>query len=325
MHEGWATFLTQHGFEIRDRLGAQRAFLAAARPLPGSHLVDLNHLTALRLAGADARSFLQGYLTCDLDQLDESHAVCGAYCNIKGRVIADALVVLWDGQPTLVLPAALRDVVTAGLAKYLAFARSVFDPPERAPLLLGLIDPPPPRVAALTVSPWRSGQAVALPGNVPRALLLLDGDDARAEWHAFAARDRVADADGWDLIDIDSHIAHVQAVTSERFLPQMLDYDALGWVSFTKGCYLGQEIVARTQHLGRAKRRLIRLRWQGELPAIGTELRGSDRTGTIVAVAPTGARNGEALAVLGDGSAASFTAAGTTFDAVAPAADQVSE
>lgn len=319
MHEGWATFLTQHGFGIREHLGTQRAFRAAPKRPLGSHLVDLNHLTALRLAGADARPFLQGYLTCDLDQLDESHAVCGAYCNIKGRVIADALVVLWDGQPTLILPGALRDVVTATLAKYLTFARSAFDPPERAPLLLGLIDPPP-HAETLTVSPWRSGCAVALPGHLSRALLLLEADDARAEWQAFAARDRVADADGWDLIDVQSGIAHVQAVTSERFLPQMLDYDALGWVSFTKGCYLGQEIVARTQHLGRAKRRLVRLHWQGELPEIGTELRGSDRTGTLVAAAASGARHGEALAVLGDGSAESFTSTGITFTVIAPTA-----
>jgi folate-binding protein YgfZ len=319
MQEHWATFLTQHGFEIRGHLGTQRAFRTATTPPTGSHLVDLNHLTALRLAGADARTFLQGYLTCDIDQLDESRAVCGAYCNIKGRVIADALVVLWDGQPTLILPDALRDIVTATLAKYLAFARSRFEAPQRAPLLLGLIDPPPPCGEALTVSRWRNGRAVALSGNVPRALLLLDADDARAEWQTYAARDRVADANDWDRIDVESGIAHVQAATSERFLPQMLDYDALGWVSFTKGCYLGQEIVARTQHLGRAKRRLVRLHWRGRLPEIGTELRGSDRTGTLVAVASTGARSGEALAVLGDGSADAFTAAGTTFDVLAQA------
>ena len=113
----------------------------------------------------------------------------------------------------------------------------------------------------------------------------------------------MADATIWDLLDVRAGIAHVCAATSETFLPQMLDYDQLGAVSFTKGCYLGQEIVARTQHLGRPKRHLHALLWTGtSVPAIGQSLIKLDegRAGTLVNAAATGTDTGEALAVLND-------------------------
>jgi tRNA-modifying protein YgfZ len=321
VHDSWAAFITRYGLEIRTDLGVARAYTTAHRmTADGASLVDLNHLTTLRLAGPDARAFLQGYLTCDLEQLDETHAVCGAYCNIKGRVVADALTVLWEGQPTLLLHASLREAVATSLAKYLAFSRSRFDPPDRAPILLGLIRPQRPLGASpLDVTAYRGGRAIAVAGTVSRALLLLSETDARSVWQEFATCGAIGDATAWDEIDVHSGIAHVHAATSEHFLPQMLDYDAQGCVSFTKGCYLGQEIVARTQHLGRPKRGLHRLSWHGELPQIGSELRGPGRTGTLVGVIATQAHDGEALAVLNDGSGDELSAAATTFRVVARA------
>jgi len=317
VHESWATFLTAQGFEIDNQLDAQRACAPPRSVAPDTPtLIDLNHFTSLRLAGPDARTFLQGYLTCDLEQLDDGRALCGALCNIKGRVVADVLVLLWEDQPTLLLHASLRDVVTASLAKYLAFSRSRFDSPDRAPILLGLIDPQPHGAQPLDVTLYRGGRAIAVPGAAPRDVLVLSDDDAQVVWRDYAARDAVGDAGRWDLIDVTSSIAHVYAATSERFLPQMLGFDALGYVSFTKGCYLGQEIVARTQHLGRPKRALQRLHWQGELPQVGGELRGGDRSGTLVGVAAIDERAGEALAVLSDGTATALSATGTTFDVI---------
>jgi len=302
----WKQFLEQRGFVVTNTLGVDRAF--AARPdvdPSATRCVDLNHLTAMQLIGPDASTFLQGYLTCDLTALEPSRALLGAYCNIKGRVVADAAVLLTQDHPTLVMHGSLRDAVTSSLRKYLAFSRSKFAPVESGPILLGIVNPRDPALpsAPLTVSPFRGGSAVALPGDTRRVLLLLPPDTATTTWLEYEARTETADAAFWDLLDVRAGIAHVCAATSETFLPQMLDYDRLGAVSFTKGCYLGQEIVARTQHLGRPKRHLHALTWRGTpMPAIGEALNNADgsRAGTLVNAAPTGPDGGEALAVLND-------------------------
>ncbi len=307
MQQNWKHFLEQRAFVVRDAMGADRAFSASAPPdSSGTHCVDLNHMSALRLVGPDAGTFLQGYLTCDMKALEPTHALSGAYCNIKGRVVTDATVVLTDANPTLVMHASLRERVMESLRKYLAFSRSRFATADAAPVLLGIVEPRDQSLPSepLTVAPFRGGYAVAMPGLRRRVLLLVAAADAQAIWREHEARGETNDANLWDLDDVRAGIAHICAGTSEMFLPQMLDYDQLGAVSFTKGCYLGQEIVARTQHLGRAKRHLRLLTWNGAvLPMVGDALLGVDgaRAGTLVNVAAIGAAHGEALAVLNDG------------------------
>ena len=325
MHAHWKQFLEQRGFEIRDALGVERAFARVAGVAgvdsTATRCVDLNHFDAMQLVGPDASSFLQGYLTCDMTSLDQAHGLFGAYCNIKGRVIADATVLLTQEHPTLLVHASLRTSITTSLGKYLAFSRSRFSQPDAAPLLLGIVNPAPDSALPsepLTVTQFRGGHAIAMPGLQPRVLLLLPAAAAAALWLEYAAQSATADATIWDLLDVRAGIAHVCAATSETFLPQMLDYDQRGGVSFTKGCYLGQEIVARTQHLGRPKRHLHPLHWRGTpTPAIGSPLFRVDgsRAGTLVAAAALDADGGEALAVLNDAGTGELHADGTTFTA----------
>jgi len=325
VHAHWKQFLEQHGFEIRDTLGVERAFgrvpSAASMDSTATRCVDLNHFDAMQLVGPDASTFLQGYLTCDTASLDQTHALFGAYCNIKGRVVADATVLLTHEHPTLLVHASLRATIATSLGKYLAFSRSRFTPPDAAPLLLGIVNPAPdPALPSepLTVTQLRGGYAIAMPGLQPRVLLVLPAAAAAALWLEYAAQSATADATIWDLLDIRAGIAHVCAATSETFLPQMLDYDQLGGVSFTKGCYLGQEIVARTQHRGRPKRHLHSLRWSGApTPAIGAPLLRGDgsHAGTLVATAAVATDAGEALAVLNDAGTGTLHADGATFTA----------
>ena len=303
MQQDWKDFLEQHAFVVRDADGTQRAFSKSANA--SARCVDLNHLAALRLAGPDAATFLQGYLTCDMTSLEATRALWGAYCNIKGRVVADATVVLSEADPTLIIHASLRDTVIESLRKYLAFSRSRFASVDAAPILLGLIEPDDAAlpVEALTVAPFRGGYAVAMPGASRRVMLLLPQTDARATWLEYEARGETGDANAWDLHDVRAGIAHVTKATSESFLPQMLDYDQLGAVSFTKGCYLGQEIVARTQHRGQPKRHLHQLLWSGApMPRAGEPLldAGDRSAGTLVNAASTSASAGGALGVLND-------------------------
>lgn len=302
----WKQFLEQRGFVVAKTLDVDRAFASSFEvDASATRCVDLNHLTSMQLVGPDASTFLQGYLTCDLTTLEPNTALFGAYCNIKGRIVADATVLLTQNHPTLVMHASLGERVTSSLSKYLAFSRSKFAPAEAAPILLGIVNPRDSALPSvpLTVSRFRGGWAVALPGDAKRVLLLLPPDAATAAWLEYETRSETTDAALWDLLDVRAGIAHVCAATSEAFLPQMLDYDRLGAVSFTKGCYLGQEIVARTQHLGRPKRHLHKLTWRGSpMPVIGDALNDAagGRAGTLVNAASTGPDAGEALAVLND-------------------------
>jgi folate-binding protein YgfZ len=319
VHDRWTQFLEQRGVSVTAELGVKRAVAPTLdTDIAATRCVDLNHFTAITLIGPDARSFLQGYLTCDLDTLTEAHALWGAYCNIKGRVVADAIVVLTDGHPTLLLHASLLEAVVASLKKYLAFSRSRFAPVDAAPIVLGVVNPTSASVPIqpLAVAPSGTGVAVGMPGAVPRAVLVLPHDEAVGVWSDYEIHKQTGDAAGWDLIDVRAGIAHVNAQTSETFLPQMLDYDRHNAVSFTKGCYLGQEIVARTQHLGRPKRHLHHLTWNGmAAPASGAALLRPDQTraGTLVGVATVATGEGEALAVLNDDVSGLLRTPGVTY------------
>ena len=219
-------------------------------------------LAKLTLAGADAKSFLQGYVTCYLDALAEDAAMPMACCNIKGRVLANGWAAGRDDAVDLFIHASVADRLAAHLAKYLVFAKCSLDRPA----------------ARFTIAAAPAGPGAITLRPLPWVL-------ATAEGGAEDALERRC---------IDAAIGIVRAPVAERFLPQMLGLVELGAVSFTKGCYLGQEVVARAQHRGEVKRRLKRFRWEGVLPAAGAA---TSPAATVVHA--TGADGGLALAVTG--------------------------
>ena len=246
MNQDWRKFLAERGFEFALHNNTERAFA----PAPGPGPVDLNHFGVLAFAGPDASAFLQGYLTADLDTLEAAGVLHAAYCNIKGRVISDFLVVAVPGGIHLVAHRSVLGAVVDSLAKYLPFSSSKLEDVSDEVVLFGRTDCPPDELA---VSHHDGGWAVALPDGrewvcAPPAL-------APAMWCTTSAN-VPGDTRSWDLADIRAGIVHCVAATSEAFLPQSLGMVDLGAVSFTKGCYLGQEVVARSQHRGQVKRTL---------------------------------------------------------------------
>lgn len=231
-------------------------------------------LAKLTLAGADAKSFLQGYVTCDLDALAEDAAMPMACCNIKGRVLANGWAAGRDDAVDLFIHASVAEQLAAHLGKYLVFAKCSLDRPAgRFTIAAGPAGP-----GAITLRP------------LPWVLAATAGEEAE---------------DALERHCIDAAIGIVRAPVAERFLPQMLGLVELGAVSFTKGCYLGQEVVARAQHRGEVKRRLRRFRWEGALPAAGAA---TSPAGTVVHA--SSADGGLALAVTG---AADATLSGEGF------------
>lgn len=293
MNKDWREFLEHRGLVFTTRDGAPTALSTAPGPGP----IDLSHFGVLSFTGPDATTFLQGYLTSDLDELEATGVQYAAYCNLKGRVISDFLVVAVADGLQLVAHQSVIRIVADSLAKYLPFSRSKLADISDTVVLFGRSDASATPSEHLNAETQTDGWVVSLPDG--RQWICATLDHATQMWETSADAEVPGDARTWALADIRARIVHCVAPTSEAFLPQSLGLVDRGAVSFTKGCYLGQEIVARAQHRGQVKRVLRAYRWQGRPPEIGENLTAESKKdgGTLVAVASTGVDNGEALVV----------------------------
>jgi len=228
----------------------------------------------LELKGADACKFLQGQTTANFEGREALDVVPGAFCNVKGRVILDflALVVTQD-RVILRVSADLLDLITSHLAKYLMFSKAELQPRTHPPRgLMGsaahaacdLSTPTMPERAQEGATGWVIRLDTEISLLIPDSDADGSGADAIDENEAFLR--------AWQSAECSRGEARIRASTSEKYLPQDLNYDLAGWVSFDKGCYTGQEIIARLHWRGRPKRRLYAATTGGELPPEGTSL-----------------------------------------------------
>jgi len=259
--------------------------LTEAAPAGAAGLAYLPELAVVRFQGSDVDRFLQGYLTCDTADLTPGQLTPTALCSLKGRVVMNGWCapLAEEEAVLLVLHASLSARLGEFLKAYLQFSRTRLENISAETLVFGSLD-------------IETDGALMLDGR--RGLFVIaDLDRARSLWdtHAHIA------AELWHGSLAEDGIPLVSAPVSERFLPQMLDLERLGAVDFEKGCYLGQEVVARAQHRGQVKRRLTRLHWQGPAaPAPGAEVtdEAGKALGTILQSTRTDAAGGPALAVL---------------------------
>jgi len=221
-----------------------------AAPLP--------FLGVLRIGGADATGFLQGQLTNDVQLLGDGRTQLAAYNTPQGRVIALLRLKKVDDAIYALLPADLLERVAALLKRFVL--RSKVDLKIAADLQVGSIATVPPQPGTA------SGQAVAFDYQPGRQVIAASPDTWRSITGSALPGAPPRGLDDWLAADIRDGQPQVFAATSEAFIPQMLNLDLIGGISFSKGCYTGQEIVARTQNLGRIKRRTFRYRVDGEAP-----------------------------------------------------------
>ena len=275
----------------------------------------LPQLGALRFTGADALSFLQGQISNDTRRLAQGQSLFAAYSSPQGRVLALMHLLPHSSGIVAILPRELVSPTLEGLRKFVLRAKVKIEDagpefeiagrhgaqqlhdagigvPESSAAYLetdGL------GVAAVTHDPgryWVIGSAekfaARAPAGAPSAAAQIEHD--------------------WRLADIRAGLPQIYTATREAFVAQMLNLDLLDGISFGKGCYTGQEIIARTQHLGRIKRRLFRLQLPDGAWQAGQAVHLADgRSGRLVEAAQSG-DGFEALAVL-------------TVDASKPAAD----
>lgn len=218
------------------------------------HLSD-SYLAAVRVTGADAVQFLQGQCTCDIKQLGEHESQYGAFCNAKGRVLTTFVVYKQAEAFWLLMPGELVALMHKHLSKYILRAKvSLLDCSQSHRLLAfgfngQLAKPAAMGDAVITIDyPVSLGERHLLlctTEQVTEALSLMQAVGYQLLDHA-----------AWQLADIKAGIPWVTLPTMEAYIPQMLNVDQLGGISLSKGCYTGQEVVARTHYLGKSKRHL---------------------------------------------------------------------
>jgi folate-binding protein YgfZ len=222
------------------------------------HAAQLPFLGVLRVGGADAAGFLQGQLTNDVRLLDDGRTQLASYNTPQGRVIALLRLRKADDAIYALLPTDLLERVCTHLRKFVL--RSKVDLQVAADLQVGSIA----TVASLPA--MASAQVVAFEYAPGRRVVAASPDTWRSITGLVPAGDQPLVRDEWLADDIRDGQPQVFAATSEAFIPQMLNLDLIDGISFSKGCYTGQEIVARTQNLGRIKRRTFRYRVDGGTP-----------------------------------------------------------
>jgi folate-binding protein YgfZ len=267
----------------------------ASKPRSGR----LTHLGILRFSGADALSFLQGQITNDTKGLTANSVLLAAYLNPQGRVLALLRLLPHSSGTLAILPRELLQPTAERMRKYVLRAKVKIDAPGESLVVSGyhgaaaLAQAGLPMLAERSAYVEQDGIGVARVGQDARYWVVAPPNPELDASHAATGIDT-----DWRLADIQAGLPQVYGTTSEAFVAQMLNLDLLDGISFKKGCYTGQEIVARTQNLGRIKRRLFHLKLPPGTWRIGDELSLSDgRRGRLTEVIE-GERASEALAVL---------------------------
>ena len=267
----------------------------------------LSHEGILAVRGSDASKFLQGQLTCNLNYLSDTQASLGARCTQKGRMQSSFRILLEGDGCLLAMARELLEPQLADLKKYAVFSKSKLTDESAAWVRFGLGHAD----AALTSlglelpeavdSVVRADSLIAIRVSAQRAELWAPASETERLRSQLASLARESDLNPWLLGQVRAGIGQVMAQTRELFIPQMLNLQAVGGVSFKKGCYTGQEIVARMQYLGKIKRRLYRLALDASvLPEPGTPLFAPSHASSIgeVVIAARSATGMELLAVL---------------------------
>ena len=316
MNNDWKNHLLQNG-AIQDECGLFRfdkSFADAEVADDSNVICDLSHLSTVVIAGGDAAEFMQGQFTNDVNKVDDQHSQISAFCNNKGRMIANFRLFKYQQNYFISVRQDLVEKSIEHLQNYILRAQVAIQDVSEQLVHLGLsgkeavsilaefIDNPGPEVDSLSQN--EDYIAIRAAGTIPRYEIFCSADKAIDLWQAVSENTRIVNSDYWDLLDIRSGIPFIDSHTSEEFVPQMANMELINGVSFEKGCYTGQEIVARTHYLGKQKRRTYHIHIDtdakpepGEQLATETSTE-NQYTGTLVTVYQTTETTYEALAVI---------------------------
>ena len=254
-----------------------------SRRINSSWRSHLPGTSILSISGADTVGFLQGQLSNDMHELDDGRCQWSGYHQPDGRVLAVALVMLQENEASLVLPTDIVQIIRDRLSRYVLRADVEFS------ISAGLCG-----LGGADLATELPSLAIPRSGNVTRTAgglllagygrqrILACGPRGSADWQTLNDALTEESEAAWQLADIRDGIPQVTAASQGTYTAQMLNLDLIGAISFSKGCYTGQEIIARTQNLGKIKRRLCRLASDTEITGGEVCLANGSKVGEIL-------------------------------------------
>lgn len=236
---------------------------------PQNFVASLDEMAVINVTGPQAKEYLQGQLTIDLDRVNETNARFGAHCDFKGKTWSVFTIVSVAGGYELIMPKECIDKSLPELKKYGVFSKVEINDAPSHPNFIGLSGSdnialaknlfPELAIDHLSKVENANGIAICINLSTPKILLML----SHSGFEHFTAVIKESSSPGlmsaagqndWNFAMIADGIASLSSATSNEFVPQMLNLQLLAGIDFDKGCYMGQETVARTKFLGRNKR-----------------------------------------------------------------------
>ena len=208
----------------------------------------LDHLGVIRVSGVDARSFLHAQLTQDVETLSDNETRVAGYCSAKGRLYA-IFQIFAVGEPVyLITQRELIEPVVKRLRMFVLRAKVVLEDISNELQIQGVVSK-----TALTTNQMVAADSAFRLGVLPA---YIDGVAYPRELRLAATIEGDVSGAVWDWLEVKAAQPHIERATYEAFVPQMVNLDRIGGVNFKKGCYPGQEVVARSHYLGKLKRRM---------------------------------------------------------------------
>jgi tRNA-modifying protein YgfZ len=279
-----------------------------------TYLMPLTHYGLLSIQGPDTSKFLQGQVTCDVHELHNNRSRLGAQCNIKGRMLlCFRALQTHSEQIVLRMQQTLIEQGLSSLGKYSVFSKVTLVDTSGAYRCIGIAGAQASRLLqdlfAIQIAEndqWQTAQDsffIRIAEN--RFECWLTADRAEAQWQQLAAHCTLAGENLWQLLDIQAGLGDITPETYDIFTPQTINFQLVNGINFRKGCYTGQEIVARLHYRGSLKRHMYRFAFSTQdktLPAPNSSLVNSEgkTVGEVIVAAYTSSRSGELLASLVD-------------------------
>jgi folate-binding protein YgfZ len=314
MKPEWKTFLIDFGAEFAGDSLVSFGNPERERRIPpqGAILCDLSHFGLISVTGEDAATFLQGQLTNDIHQVTDTLSQLSAYCTPQGRALATFFITKRQGTYYLSVARDLLEPTLKRLRMYVLRSKVALEDASGSLVHFGFAAPDGDRqlvdiLGKAPANPYDTVQVQNLtimrqPAPIPRFKILGELDDARKLWERLNVNAACVGRSSWEYFNVMSGVPMVTLASKEAWVPQMMNMHLINGISFTKGCFTGQEVVARLKYLGKSKRQMYRISIPHCFtpPATGTTLAsaGDAEAGTILNATLNPEGYAEALAVM---------------------------
>lgn len=322
MNSEWKTYLSNNGAELVEDVVTSFGNIEQERHVvsSGDVMCDLSHLAILEVSGEDSVEFLQNQFTNDVAALSVGKSQFDGWCTPKGRLTALFRVTrVEEDRFLLILPRDLVDAAEKKLKMFVFRSKVAINNLSDSAVRIGLSGPgaeqqltavteakPLPATVDDAIITGKCTIVRLRPGPHPRFLVVTDLEPAKKIWSHFDVQSAPVGRGAWELLKIRAGVPSIFLKTQESFVPQMVNLQSINGLSFQKGCYPGQEVVARMEYLGKLKRKMYSIFIHEEstpAPTVGSALYSASSSsaqgaGEVVSVEKNGDGVWEGLAVI---------------------------